>query len=126
MSASLVTGAAALRGYWADDSLERRTLALGDRMEAVLRAIAASAPAGAIEPRGRGMARGLAFQSGELAGRVSAAAFERGVLVETSGLHDEVVKLLPALTVGEEELDHGLALVADAVTAVSTTRVRCP
>jgi diaminobutyrate-2-oxoglutarate transaminase len=126
VSASLVTGVAALRGYWADDSLERRTLALGDRIEAVLRAIAASAPAGAIEPRGRGMARGLAFQSGELAGRVSSAAFERGVLVETSGLDDEVVKLMPALTVSEEDLDHGLALVADAVTAVVTTDVRCP
>jgi diaminobutyrate-2-oxoglutarate transaminase len=126
VSAALVTGAAALRGYWADDSFERRTLALGDRMGAVLRAVADSAPAGSIHPRGRGMARGLAFQSGELASRVSAAAFERGVLVETSGPDDEVVKLLPALNIGEEELDHGLALVADAVGALSGTSVPCP
>jgi len=33
---------------------------------------------------------------------------------------------MPALTVSEEDLDHGLALVADAMTAVVTTDVRCP
>ena len=30
------------------------------------------------------MAYGLAFENGELAGKVSAAAFERGLLVETA------------------------------------------
>ncbi len=35
--------------------------------------------------------------------------------METSGALDEVVKLLPALTVSEDELDEGLAVLARSV-----------
>jgi diaminobutyrate-2-oxoglutarate transaminase len=48
---------------------------------------------------------------------VSAGAFDRGLLVERAGPRDEVVKLLPPLTVTDAELDQGLALLADAVEA---------
>ena len=64
------------------------------------------------------MAHGLAFEDGELARKVSSAAFERGLLVETSGPKDEVVKLLPPLTVTDTEIDEGLAVLADAVQTV--------
>ena len=50
--------------------------------------------------------------------KVSSAAFERGLLVETAGPEDEVVKLLPPLTVTDTELDQGLAILADAVQTV--------
>jgi diaminobutyrate-2-oxoglutarate transaminase len=63
------------------------------------------------------MVHGLEFETGEAAGRVSAQAFDRGLLVERSGPQDEVVKLLPPLTVTPEEIDHGLALLADALQA---------
>ncbi len=69
-------------------------------------------------PRGRGLARCLAFEDGELAGKVSAAAFERGLLVETAGPRGEAVKLLPPLTITDAELDQGLELLADAVRSV--------
>ena len=49
---------------------------------------------------------------------MSSAAFERGLLVETAGPEDEVVKLLPPLTVTDTELDQGLAILADAVQTV--------
>jgi diaminobutyrate-2-oxoglutarate transaminase len=54
----------------------------------------------------------------ELARKVSFAAFERGLLVETAGPGDEVVKLLPPLTVTDAEVDRGLELLTDAVHAV--------
>jgi diaminobutyrate-2-oxoglutarate transaminase len=115
---AFVTGTAALCVYWQDKGLEQSTLAKGQRLAAELATLAGSVPATLLQPRGRGLARGLAFEHAELAGKVSSAAFERGLLVETAGPEDEVIKLLPPLTVTDAELDHGLAILADAVQTV--------
>jgi diaminobutyrate-2-oxoglutarate transaminase len=53
--------------------------------------------------------------SGEIAGAIAQRAFEEGLLVETSGPSDEVVKLLPALTIPEELLGKGLDIIEAAV-----------
>jgi diaminobutyrate-2-oxoglutarate transaminase len=115
---AFVTGTAALRVYWQDEVLEHDTLAKGQRIAAALTALAGSVPGTAMESRGRGLAHGLAFEDGELAAKVSSAAFERGLLVETAGPKDQVIKLLPALTATDGEIDQGLALLADAVQTV--------
>jgi diaminobutyrate-2-oxoglutarate transaminase len=115
---AFVTATAALREYWTDDTLERSTIAKGERVEAALTELAASSSSVELTPKGRGVARGLAFSQPELAAKACAAAFERGLLMETSGPSDEVMKLMPPLTVTDEELDEGLAVVADAVRAV--------
>jgi diaminobutyrate-2-oxoglutarate transaminase len=115
---AMVTAAAALRAYWADDSLERHTIAKGDRIETALASIADAVPGPQPRVRGRGLAHGLAFENGDLAGKVATAAFERGLLVETAGPHGEVVKLMPPLTIDEPDLDQGLSLLADAVRSV--------
>jgi diaminobutyrate-2-oxoglutarate transaminase len=72
-----------------------------------------------LQVRGRGLAQGLAFEDGELARKVASAAFERGLLVETAGPKDEVVKLLPPLTASDTEIDDGLAFLAGALQTVS-------
>jgi diaminobutyrate-2-oxoglutarate transaminase len=115
---AFVTGAAALRTYWADDALQRSTLAKGERVRVALSEIAAANPGAELTVKGRGLAQGLAFSGGELAGKVCAAAFERGLLVETSGPDGEVVKLLPALTITDDELTEGLRRLTEAVTAI--------
>ena len=74
-------------------------------------------PNAELVAEGRGLARGLQFADGETAGRVTAGCFERGLLVETSGPDDEVLKLLPALTITNDELDRGLDIIADATSA---------
>ena len=115
---AFVTAAAALRTYWTDDALQRSTLAKGERVRAKLGEIAAANPGAELVVKGRGLAQGLAFQTGELAGKVTAAAFERGLLVETSGPDSEVVKLLPALTITDDELIEGLNRLSDAVNSI--------
>ena len=65
--------------------------------------------------KGRGLARGLQMPNGEIAGAIAARSFEEGLLVETSGPDDEVVKLLPALTIPEELLEKGLDIIEAAV-----------
>lgn len=115
---ALVTGTAALRAYWSDDGLERGTLAKGERMMAAVTATADSVPGTPIAVRGRGMACGLAFADGDLADKVSVAAFEAGLLAETAGPSGQVVKLLPPLTISDAELDEGLAVLDGAIRAV--------
>jgi diaminobutyrate-2-oxoglutarate transaminase len=115
---AFVTGTAALRVYWEDEELEHSTLAKGHRVAAALTQLAATVPGTEMLSRGRGLANGLAFENGELAKKVSSAAFERGLLVETAGPDDEVIKLLPPLTATDFEIDQGLALLADAVQTV--------
>jgi diaminobutyrate-2-oxoglutarate transaminase len=116
---AFVTATAALREFWTDDTLERSTIAKGERVGAALAEIAATSDTVELTPKGRGLARGLSFSQPELAAKSCAAAFERGLLVETSGPSDEVMKLMPPLTISDAELDEGLAVVHDAVRAVT-------
>ena len=127
VSPSFVTGAQALRSYWSDDHLERAVRAKGERLRAALTALAAAHPHTGAEVRGRGLALGLRLPAPAPGGGaggpstaqlVCAAAFERGLLVETSGAADDVVKLLPALTIDPDELDEGLEILTAAAATV--------
>lgn len=112
------TATAAIRKYWSDDKLTQSTLDKGMRVESRFNALAAKYPDAELMPKGRGLVRGLQFKTGELAGAVCREAFERGLLMETSGPNDEVVKLLPALTITDDELNQGLDILDEAVEAV--------
>ena len=50
------------------------------------------------------------------------SAFERGLIIETSGPDDEVVKVLAPLTTPHETLEAGLAIVAEAVDEIVSTQ----
>ncbi|WP_433490199.1 diaminobutyrate--2-oxoglutarate transaminase [Nocardia grenadensis] len=113
---SFVTAQVALEHFWSDDVLEKSTLAKGKRAATALEEIAGAVPG--VSTRGRGLVHGLVFDDASQAGKVCQVAFERGLLAETSGASDEVVKLLPPLTIAEDELDQGLHILSDAVETV--------
>jgi diaminobutyrate-2-oxoglutarate transaminase len=116
---AFLTGAEALRQYWADGELEASTLRKGERIHEVFTEIAAeAAPGMTLKVRGRGLARGIEFPSGDLAGAVCRAAFERGMLMETSGAGGTVMKVLPALTITGDEVEEGLAIIRASVREV--------
>ncbi|HXH87082.1 MAG TPA: aspartate aminotransferase family protein [Gaiellaceae bacterium] len=71
------------------------------------------------EVRGLGsmLALELREQSPELAGATSAAAFERGLLLLTCGIHGNVIRLLPPLTIADDELAQGLDLLEESLVA---------
>lgn len=118
VSPAFVAATEAIRTYWQDDKLEKSTLAKGELIGRALTALAEEYPNTPMTPKGRGLARGLAFEPGELAGKVCRAAFERGLLMETSGPGDEVAKIMPPLTITDDELARGLDLLTDAVREV--------
>jgi diaminobutyrate-2-oxoglutarate transaminase len=52
------------------------------------------------------------------AARVVKSAFSNGLIIETSGPDDEIVKCLAALTIADDELKKGLDILAGAVHSV--------
>ena len=113
---AFVTAKKAIDTYWSDDTFENEVITKGERIRDSFISLC-SAHQG-ITTRGRGMVQGLVFDDAEKAGKVCALAYDRGLLVETSGPSDQVVKLLPPLTITNEELDQGLAILGQATAEV--------
>lgn len=117
---AFVTATEALR-FWRSDELEREVARKARQLHERLARIIEANPA-SIDPnvRGRGLMQGIAMASGELAGRASALAFERGLVIETAGPHGEVLKCLPPLVISSTELDAGLDILASAVASAGS------
>ncbi|MFW0796386.1 diaminobutyrate--2-oxoglutarate transaminase [Gordonia sp. CPCC 205515] len=113
---AFVTATAAIENYWRDDVLAQDVLAKGDRIHEAFTELGNRFDG--LSTRGRGMVRGLVFDEATAAGKVCASAFEAGLLAETSGPSDEVVKLLPPLTISHEDLNTGLEILTDSVKEV--------
>jgi len=115
---AFVTATAALRRYWVDDSFEKGHLAkVIDTVQNALTKIAIEIEGTTV--KGRGLLTGLYFEDSEVAGKVAAAGFKKGLLMETSGPKDEVLKLMPALNIDLEVLERGLNILADCVSEVT-------
>ena len=113
---AFVSARVALETYWADSALTDGVAAKGELLRAELERIASEHPEQGFVVRGRGLMQGIACDADRtLAGRISKAAFQRGLIIETSGAFDEVLKFLPALTITEDELARGLAIVRESL-----------
>ena len=55
--------------------------------------------------------RGIDVESGDIADKITAKAFENGLVIETSGQDGEVVKCLCPLTITDEDLIEGLDIL---------------
>lgn len=94
-----VGATAALNAYWTNGAFKadigKKAFYLRSRLEN----IAAGFPAGAATIRGRGLFTGLAFADATIAQNLSQQLYRRGVIAETCGPNDEVLKFLPPLTI---------------------------
>ncbi|WP_139417954.1 diaminobutyrate--2-oxoglutarate transaminase [Agromyces laixinhei] len=116
---AFVSARVALETYWADTAFTDGVAAKSELLRTELERIAAEHPELGFAPRGRGLMYGLACDADRtLAGRISKEAFARGLVIETSGAFDEVLKFLPALTITEDELRAGLAIVRESLDTV--------
>lgn len=72
-----------------------------------------------ISVRGIGMIWGIDFGriDFELAKKISYICFEKGLIIEVAGRKDAVLKILPPLTIGEEELLKGLSIIKGAIVS---------
>lgn len=117
---AFVTARAALAKFWRDGSfqtaIEQKSALLERRLTEMVERFGQD-----FRVKGRRMMRGLDVRDGDLASRVCSEAFLRGLVIETSGAHDEVVKVLAPLTITETEFAQGLDILERAVAAALET-----
>lgn len=111
---AFVTATAALRHFWSDSAFEHDVRRRAGLLDQRLARIAARH---GFEMRGRGMMRGISVGSGELAATITRACFDAGLIIETSGPHDEVIKVLAPLVIDDAALAAGLDVLEDKCRA---------
>ncbi|MCC5992249.1 MAG: diaminobutyrate--2-oxoglutarate transaminase [Rhodobacteraceae bacterium] len=118
---AFVTARVALEKFWADDAFQHQTKAKSAFLTQRLQGIAAHVPGAVL--KGRGMMQGIDVGCGDLAASVCATCFQHGLIIETSGAHDEVVKVLAPLTIPQDQLAKGLDILEAAVQAQAATKI---
>lgn len=112
---AFVTATAAINHYWSDDAFTREILRKGETIKTHLDRFVAEYGDGNFSARGRGMFQGINCISGDLAGDISLRAFKKGLMIETSGAEDQVIKLLCPLIISDEALAKGLAIIEESI-----------
>lgn len=107
--------------YWADGAFEQHIARRSQMISGGLRDIIRRHSPQSGQLRGRGMMQGIAWNDPEAAPQVSQAAFRRGLIAETCGPRDEVIKLLPPLTIEDDALAQGLHILEESVAEVMGT-----
>ncbi len=120
---AFVTATKALELFWRDDALQGEVERKGALMRRRLAEITAANQT-VSKVKGRGMMTGIEMASGELAGEVCAECFDNGLIIETSGTEDEVVKILCPLTISDAHLETGLDILTAAVAKISAAYAR--
>ena len=112
---AFVTAQAAIDHYWSDDTFSGEILRKGRYVTRRLEAIVARYGEGNFTTRGRGMFQGINCVNGEIASSITSKAFEKGLIIETSGAEDHVVKFLCPLVISDTNLKRGIDIVEEAI-----------
>ncbi|MGW3421700.1 diaminobutyrate--2-oxoglutarate transaminase family protein [Streptomyces phaeochromogenes] len=136
---AMAAGAATL-AYVRENGLAERAAALGTRMIGQLQSLADDF--GCVgDVRGRGLMIGVELvdpekppsspggpppAAPELAAAVQRECLRRGLIVELGGRNSSVVRLLPPLTISDEQASAVLNRLADAVTEVAKAQTGLP
>ncbi|HEY9280189.1 MAG TPA: diaminobutyrate--2-oxoglutarate transaminase [Eoetvoesiella sp.] len=116
---AFVTAAQALDSYWADGAFAADTARKERFVRDWLENLVHSYPQAGLSVRGRGLIQGLVTPgTDDTASQIAKKAFEHGLVIETSGSSDEVLKVLPALTIEDELLMRGLEIIERSVGEV--------
>jgi diaminobutyrate-2-oxoglutarate transaminase len=108
---AFVTATAALETYWSSGQLsadvQRRGLMVCEHLQLLAQRFGGTV-------RGRGLIQGWECPEHDKAAAVSRAAFDRGLVIETAGRRDEVLKVLPPLTIPDAALERGLQILLES------------
>ena len=119
---AFVTAKVTLEKFWKDDTFQKQVREKAVILTEGLQKIADIIPGAKL--KGRGMMQGVDVGTGDLASDICARAFEKGLIIETSGADDEVVKVLAPLTTPVEMFQKGLDILLDSAReAVSSNQM---
>jgi len=109
---AFVTARVAIEKFWADDRFQTELATKAKLITAALEEVAALVPGATL--KGRGLMQGVDVGSGDLAGEICDRAYDKGLVIETSGNEDQVVKVLAPLTTPNETFTRGFNILLDA------------
>ncbi|WP_444944330.1 diaminobutyrate--2-oxoglutarate transaminase [Microbulbifer sp. ZKSA006] len=115
---AFVTAKAAIDHYWSDDKFSQEVKRKGEYISKRLESIVNRYGEGNFTTKGRGMFQGIDCVSGELAEKITKLAFKKGLIIETSGADDQIVKLLCPLVITDQHLKKGIDIIESAIREV--------
>ena len=115
---AFITARAAIEEYWSDASFSRKVKMKGKIVREYFDQLVGLDETGTLSARGRGMVQALDCKTGEIASKISRVAFEKGLIIETSGSEDQVLKFLAPLTISDDELVKGLSILEESMRDV--------
>ena len=104
--------------HWENDELSKAVQEKAEILTDKIKLWVKNYPELKAEARGRGLMQGIAIHVDGMADDICGEAFKRGLIVETSGPDDEVVKFLPPLNIEKEGLEKGLDILEDSIKLV--------
>lgn len=111
---SFIAGREGLR-YFENDELMKETRRKGELMRSYLEEIAENYPDKGFSVRGKGMMQALDVGDGVLAKSIANDCFEHGMLFGPCGVGGAVLKLIPPLTIPDEDFMAGLKIFKEAI-----------
>ncbi|MCW8934124.1 MAG: diaminobutyrate--2-oxoglutarate transaminase [Gammaproteobacteria bacterium] len=123
---AFVTAKAAIDHYWSDDAFSKEIKRKGEYVSKRLESIVDNYGEGNFTTRGRGMFQGINCINGDIAGKITHNAFQNGMIIETSGAEDQVVKFFCPLIISDENLKRGIDIVEQAVKEVCAKQDSIP
>lgn len=115
---AFVTATATLEHYWRTDEFSKDIKQKGKYINKRLSAMVEKYSEGKFDARGRGMFQGINCIDGEIASKITKEAFRNGMIIETSGADDQIVKVFCPLTISEGNLKRGMDILEKAVERV--------
>lgn len=123
---AFITAKAAIDNYWSDNSFSKEINRKGKYISQRLKKIIQQFGEGNFTTRGRGMLQGINCVNGKLASAITRQAFKNGLIIETSGADDHVVKSLCPLTISDANLEEGIDIVEQAISYVCVNEDKIP
>jgi len=117
---AFVGATSALQNYWADNAFQISVTEKAEFVRQRLSMTASKMPG--VTVKGRGMFMGLEFVDKGAAEALASDLFKKGVIIETCGHHNQVLKLLPPLVIEDSELQSGLDLIDRQVGAYAAAQ----
>lgn len=117
---AFITGTKTLETFWKTNNLMEEVKRKEKIVQEKLNTIKKSNPDKFSSFRGRGLLYGLECREPALAKEITSLCFKERLIIETAGVKDEVIKLMPSLTIDDETLNEGLDRLNRAIALLSS------
>ncbi|OEF11787.1 diaminobutyrate--2-oxoglutarate transaminase [Aliivibrio logei] len=118
---AFITAAKAIEIYWSNSNFEEHIKQCSQKVSDVIERSIKRHPKLLVKQKGRGMMIGVECENALISTEIAKTCFKNGMIIETAGPADEVVKFFCPLTITESELIEGLTIFENAVEAVAST-----